>query len=269
MKLLIRQLLLWTLLLQVACGAADSNIPGAANTLLKRPARLQVEPQPVPPFADYRDTNEKKSAFFAYMNDKVRIANDEVWAERLFTLAALEKFMADTLHSEEILELAALADDYDLPLPETVSEEYFAELLSRIDVVPASLVLAQAANESGWGTSRFAVEGRNFFGIWCYQPGCGIPPARRDAESSHEVRKFSNVLEGVHFYIHNINMGHAYAELRAIRAEVRAEDEKPTGTVLAAGLLRYSERGEDYIDEIRAMIRQNNLASYSIRRKEG
>jgi Bax protein len=239
---------------------------GRADEALVRPERIGDQPQPIPAFGEIMDVKEKKETFFAYMNAKVQVANDDVWAERLFILGLQERFESSNLQDEELLELTSLGAYYRVATPEQLDIQYFEKLLVRVDVVPASLALAQAANESGWGTSRFAREGRNFFGIWCYEAGCGIAPARRNAGAKHEVRKFSSVLEGVRAYLHNINTGGAYQELREIRAAIRDEGKKPSGKQVAQGLVRYSERGEEYITEISAMIRQNNLERFSVRR---
>tara|TARA_R110002072_G_scaffold1780_10_gene14818 strand:+ start:41544 stop:42404 length:861 start_codon:yes stop_codon:yes gene_type:complete len=218
--------------------------------------------EPLPDFTQYKDVKKKKSAFFDFMHPRVKAANDAVWEERLRVQAFRNKFAAGSLTNAMKAELFAIIEQYDLDLPTEITDNTFTELLLRVDVVPASLILAQAANESAWGTSRFAREGRNLFGIWCYKPGCGLKPKRRSVGSKHEVRVFDNVQEGIAFYIYNINIGHAYDHLRALRAASREEEEKPTGLELAAGLTRYSERGQAYVDEIRKMIRQNNLSRY-------
>lgn len=232
----------------------------------ERPERTTDQPQPIPAFSEISDVKMKKQAFFEYMNAKVGVANDDVWAERLYLLALQENFGTAGLSEQDTAHLVELADYYKLPVPQMLEQDYFEALLERIDVVPAALVLAQAANESAWGTSRFALQGRNFFGLWCFEKGCGIPPLQRNAGTEHEVHNFRSVLDGVRFYIHSINTANPYREVRELRAEVRQEDQHPTGTYLAAGLTLYSARGTDYVDEIRAMIRQNNLSRYSVSR---
>ncbi|KGE03047.1 hypothetical protein HRUBRA_02364 [Pseudohaliea rubra DSM 19751] len=126
-----------------------------------------------------------------------------------------------------------------------------------MDVIPPGLALAQAAKESGWGRSRFAVEGNNLFGQWCFDPGCGIVPARRPEGSRHEVAAFDSVDEAIRRYMNNLNTHERYAPFRERRAALRARDTVLTGPALVAGLLGYSERGEVYLDELRAMMRQN------------
>jgi len=142
-------------------------------------------------------------------------------------------------------------------------EEHVEKLLLRVDVVPASLVIAQAAKESGWGSSRFAREGNNFFGIWCFNRGCGMTPANRDAGRHHEVAMFDTVKEGVRYYIRTINSHNAYSTLRQIRAVARNNNQPFGGEQLATGLLRYSERGVLYVNEIQSMIRYNRLHRFT------
>jgi Bax protein len=136
-------------------------------------------------------------------------------------------------------------------------------LLRRINIIPSSLVLAQAANESAWGTSRFAIEANNYFGQWCYREGCGLVPTERDEGLSHEVKNFNSVVDSVKSYLHMLNSGKAYALLRNLRQQ-RLEEEKPlTGYELAAGLAKYSERGTAYVASIRSLIVANHLQHYS------
>jgi Bax protein len=98
------------------------------------------------------------------------------------------------------------------------------------------------------------------FGQWCYQPGCGIVPKRRGEGQVHEVASFDDVDAAVASYLRNINSHRAYADLRAARADLRAANQPVTGNAMANHLLRYSERGLDYVEEIQSMIRVNKLA---------
>jgi len=141
--------------------------------------------------------------------------------------------------------------------------EQVDQLLLRVDVVPASLVIAQAAKESGWGRSRFAREGNNNFGIWCFTRGYGMPPERRAEGRHHEVAMFDTVEEGVRYYVRTINSHIAYNDLRQMRAEARHQHRAFAGETLATGLLRYSERGLMYVDEIKSMIRYNQLQRFT------
>ena len=125
--------------------------------------------------------------------------------------------------------------------------------------MPASLALAQAAKESGWGTSRFARAGNNWFGQQCFREGCGHVPVRREADRQHEVARFPSVQAAVDAYMLNLNTHYRYQEFRDLRAQSRGNGNSLKGTELAAGLLAYSERREAYVAEIIDMIEYNEL----------
>ncbi|WP_290649492.1 glucosaminidase domain-containing protein [Aquisalimonas sp.] len=139
------------------------------------------------------------------------------------------------------------------------STAFREELLRRVDAVPADMALAQAANESGWGQSRFTREANNLFGVWTWHEDRGLVPERRVAGATHFVRVFPDLRASVRNYLYTINVGDAYAGLRESREQGRAEGVGLSGARLAAGLHRYSERGEAYVEEIRSMIRVNDL----------
>jgi Bax protein len=126
-------------------------------------------------------------------------------------------------------------------------------------MIPAAMVIAQAAIESGWGTSNFAQEGNNLFGEWCYTKGCGIVPRRRAASASHEVRKFDSIEDSINSYYRNINTNNAYRSLRDLRAKIRHNEAHFTGSALVAGLGKYCGRGEVYIHEVRGLIQSKDL----------
>jgi len=137
--------------------------------------------------------------------------------------------------------------------------ELLFELLKRVDNIPAPLALAQAANESAWGTSRFALEGNNIFGQWCFDEGCGIVPSRRRANASHEVRAFESLDAAVAAYFLNLNTHDRYQGFRDMRFQMRNQRGDLDPLVLVFGLVGYSERGDKYVDEIQTMIQQNDL----------
>ncbi|MBL4585020.1 MAG: glucosaminidase domain-containing protein [Pseudomonadales bacterium] len=152
------------------------------------------------------------------------------------------------------------------PASQTVNSDQITveKLLVKIDHIPASLVLSQSANESAWGRSRFATEANNYFGIWCFKPGCGVVPSGRPAKATYEVTRYQSVSHSVTAYFRNINSHPAYSQLREIRAELRHKDEPITGAALAGGLEHYSARGDAYIEELRAMIRYNKLEGITL-----
>ena len=138
--------------------------------------------------------------------------------------------------------------------------EQLAELRKRVDIVPLSLALSQTAEESGWGTSRFAVEGNALFGQWTWGGGMKPKEQRTRTRGDHGVAAFESPLESVTSYMLNLNTHHTYESLRDRRAELRANNQPVTGNELAGTLTRYSERGGAYVDTLRSIMRVNNLA---------
>lgn len=138
----------------------------------------------------------------------------------------------------------------------------FGALLRRHDVVPPSLALAQSIEESGWGTSRFALHGNALFGQRTFEPGDGMVPRQRGAGEQHEVKSFDQLHESVLTYVLNLNRHTAYKEFRRLREAMRGKDAPLNGTVLAGSMTRYSERGQEYVDTIRTIMRTNDLAVF-------
>lgn len=137
-----------------------------------------------------------------------------------------------------------------------------ALLLRRVDVIPPSLALAQAAEESGWGTSRFAREGRALFGQRTHADAPGLIPKAHAGEVAIKVKSFDELLEGVRSYARNLNTHNAYVNFRTLRANMRksAQDVSEINSMrLIETLGSYSERGQDYVQTIKTIIRVNNL----------
>jgi uncharacterized FlgJ-related protein len=128
-----------------------------------------------------------------------------------------------------------------------------------VDTVPPSLVLAQTTEESGWGTSRFAVEGNALFGMWTWD-GAGITPLQqRSGLGNYKIAAYETPLQSVIAYMHNLNTHQSYAELRARRAKLRSAGKKVTGWELAGTLTNYSERRQAYVDSLRSLMKVNML----------
>ena len=217
----------------------------------------------LPDFSSFKNVKEKKEQFFQFMLPKIRLANTKIRAERARLQSILDRNKGELRFSDvDTTFVASLKLKYKVS-EELVTLETIEALLSKIDEVPASLVLAQSANESGWGTSRFAIEARNMFGIWCFREGCGIKPLQRAAGEKYEVAKYNSIQESVEAYMLNINSHRAYRELRRIRSRTRADNGDPSGMALAEGLETYSARGGEYVKEIKQLIRVNKLQRFN------
>ena len=213
----------------------------------------------LPDFSEYRDVHTKKLRFFGFLLPLVDEENERLLdlRTRLNYIYEYVRWDRNIDHQDRVW-LHDVIEEFRIPETDIHSEEFWDVALRRVDAVPEHLVLAQAANESAWGTSRFAREGNNLFGQWCFRQGCGLVPNDRPEGESYEVARFGSVSESIGSYMHNLNTGRTYKELREIRAEARRKGHEPDSTDMAAGLKSYSERGDDYILELRSMIRYNS-----------
>ncbi|HSG90748.1 MAG TPA: glucosaminidase domain-containing protein [Pseudomonadales bacterium] len=218
---------------------------------------------PLPDLRAVTDVKEKKSRFFDYLLPIVEHRNAWVRGARSFLADARAQLAAGRpLDEAQKRRVASLGARYRVTLDGDPDVAAIDELLVRADEIPPSLVLAQAASESAWGTSRFARAANNLFGEWCFTAGCGVVPQRRPPGLTHEVEQFASVPDSVDSYFRNLNTHAAYETIRSLRAKARRAGREPLGAELAAGLGQYSERGQEYIDEIRAIIRINDLETY-------
>ena len=217
----------------------------------------------VPNFSSITDVKTKKEMFFSYMQPKIKEENDIIRKQREKLKSIIDN-MASGLSNKDKSYIEDLSLKYKVQTAKEIDLTNLLTLYNRVDIIPASLGLAQSSKESGWGTSRFATQGNNYFGQWCYEKGCGIVPKRRYKNAKHEVAVFKDTKASVKAYIRNINSGAVYEKLRNIRAKLRSSNKPVLGYGLAPGLTKYSERGEKYVKEIQAMIRSNKLERYDV-----
>ena len=201
-----------------------------------------------------RETGARKALFFKTVLPLVLQVNEEILRarRRLWNLhfqISLDKKPGPA----DRLWLMVMAERYGL---KRVS---IAALLKRVDIIPPSLALAQAAEESGWGTSRFVREGNAVFGQWTFSETRSLTPSRRDEDKKHRIKTFSSLLDSVRAYVHNLNTHRAYVKLRRLRNNLRLKGAPVEGLLLVDNIERYSERGEKYVKDIRNLIEGNNL----------
>lgn len=211
-------------------------------------------------FLDYPAGIERKQAFFNYLNPIIEEVNRSLLEHRNKVIFLSQK---SQLNIRDRRWLKHINEQYNAYVFDEHNQKHWSALLDKIDIIPAALVLAQSAKESGWGTSRFAREGNNFFGQWCYNAGCGMVPEKRDRDANHEVAKYKSMKESVASYIKNLNSHPAYKDLRKIRKHLRKTKKAITGYHLATGLKHYSERGQLYVKEVQTLIRNNKLDGYT------
>lgn len=204
-------------------------------------------------------TSHKKSLFFRALLPIILAENDYVRQERNYALHLFEKGVP-AIGSAERVWLDERVKRYRI----RGSLDYVAvrkQLMQRLDVVPPSLALAQAASESGWGVSRFAQEGNNLFGHVTANANKGMLPAARPAGIGLAMRTFPSVSASVRAYVNNLNTSRVYSDLWRLRERMRSTAELLDPAALAGGLLAYSERGQDYIEDIRTIMSNNRLAA--------
>lgn len=194
---------------------------------------------------------QKKAIFFRLMAPLILMSNENILATR-------EQIEEASLNSPQLLKLAAKYKVIS-SVENEFEESHRQRLLKRVDTLPPSLVLAQAAEESGWGTSRFAIEGNSFFGQWDFSGNGMVPAKQRKELGNYGLARFEYPLDSVKGYMLNINSHPAYEKLRELRAKLHASHQPVTGLVLAGTLDKYSERGQAYIEGLREMIRYNGL----------
>lgn len=203
------------------------------------------------------DPGRRKSVFLRTLLPIVLAENERIRYQREYVASRIANGLP-VPGSPARRALRELLHDYGLEgtldQPETQRE-----LLLRLDEVPPGLVLAQAAIESGWGSSRFARLANNLFGIWTFRDGMGLVPRARGDDERHTVRWYPSIRASVRSYLRNLNIGHAYEDFRTRRAEMRRSGGSLSSLELIPALTRYSSRGKDYIRELRAIILANRL----------
>ena len=207
----------------------------------------------VPNGLDNLPVGDKKAIFIRLMLPLILNANREIWEQR------------------EILEVAKNASDhqtvmniakmYKINTDEVNIEELISSANERVLPVPTSLALAQAAIESGWGTSRFSIQGNALFGQWSWSPESGLKPLEA-SNSRAVVRSFPELQSSVTAYMKNLNTHFAYQEFRELRNSYISKEKWPNGFDLAPAMHSYAEIGDHYVDSIKQIILQNNLVRF-------
>jgi len=223
--------------------------------------------RPLPPVWPIPDdpTAARKAQMINLLYPIIHQHNRFLLAQRKRLLLLQEKAAHGSLPQSDLAWLNSLAQTYKLDQPESdaATPALSGALLRRVDIIPADLALAQAASESAWGSSRFALQGNNYFGIWCFTAGCGLVPLQRPAGTNYEVQYFASVADNVDAYMLNINSHASYKPLRDLRARLRAQHQPLTGKALSGGLGNYSGIGDDYITQLRQLMRHNDLKRFN------
>jgi Bax protein len=218
-------------------------------------------------FHVFKDIGLRKRLFLHTLLPPALLARQEVSLERSRLQSILAKidcplgevvFSGNANGSSHCSWQSFLAAD-DINFVKELSRTYRTtsanELLARVTPLPASLILAQGALETSWGRSRFAREGNSIFGMWTWK-NKGMVPAAREEGKSHKVKAYDSILDSIRAYQLTLNRLKQYENLRNLRLET------DNSLILAEGLTLYSQRGDDYVNDIKSVILSNNLQSY-------
>ena len=225
------------------------NLDNVRKNKIVKPINLSLLPSEI---RNIESTKKKKSLFIKIVLPLILEENNRIKVDRKKLFRILNK----NRNSEaEKKWLNSKFKQYG------VLNNDLSTLKVRMDIVPVSLAIAQAAKESGWGTSRFAIEGNALFGQWTWS-GEGIKPAGVDSEEKHKVMKFKVLKASVRAYQRNLNTHGSYKEFRSERANMRDNDEELDSLILADYLDKYAATGKEYTKIIKQIIKQNNLQDF-------
>jgi Bax protein len=227
-----------------AIRAGEAEVPRSFVTSLPRPTMKSAP------------TAERKKQFFRILLPLVLSANETIGHERARLQRILhQRGAGGRVSRRDGTWLARLAEHYG------VAPTDAAALRRRVDVIPPSMALAQAAIESAWGTSRFALEGNALFGLWTWREETGLIPQRRSKSASYAVRKYDALSQSVRSYIHTLNTHQAYRGLRKTRAAMRAANGRLDTSVLVDHLHAYAVN-DRYVKIVKKLIRNERLQDF-------
>lgn len=205
--------------------------------------------------------DNKKRLFFRTLAPLILRGNELIMVDR----QRLSDIRASQMKNEAIPEkdqswILKLAKVYKVDAKdEEVTSTLMDNLWKKVDIVPVSLALAQAAEESGWGTSRFAAKGNAVYGQWTWGSNAITPEKQRKELGNYGIASFETLQQSISAYMLNLNTHNAYASLREKRKELREKNQKITGHILAGQLTKYSERGDEYVKSLRSLMEYNLL----------
>jgi len=199
-------------------------------------------------------TMEQKKSFIQMILPLILAANEEIAMRRVAIKRAASAGDRNALEKWARL--------YQINVDKKSTTVLKQHILLRADEIPVALALSQAAVESGWGTSRFALQGNALFGQWAWKASAGLKPLQA-SNNKAVVRSFPNLFGSVRAYMHNLNTHQSYTDMRQQRARLAEREERGKGYALAKNLNRYAEIGDEYVDKLRTIIRVNNLDQYA------
>ncbi len=210
-------------------------------------------------YYDIKNSSKQKKEFINILLPLVQKGNAKVRKERAFIVHFFENAGKNSFRELDEISLARLISLYKKYKIHNLFDK--DEYLRKIDIVPASLAIAQAAVESAWGKSRFVIEANNIFGQWTYS-GKGIVPADRAEGKTHTLKIFSTLQSSVYAYILNLNRNPAYKMFRKLRENAHKNKMIFNGLMAAKAMINYSQRRGKYVKLLDTIITGNNLLYY-------
>ncbi len=212
-------------------------------------------------FNELQDVGVKKKLFYLITLPIIHESNGLILKDREMIINIEKKFLRADLNENETNEVIRLSKRYNLDYS-TINLKLFRDLKQRINIIPVSLALAQAIVESGWGQSRFALEGNALYGQWTTNEQKGLIPEDRDEDKTHAVRKFENLKQSVQAYMHNINTHRAYYSFRVVRRIAERVQYTDPISAKVKFLAAYAEIGQEYVDKLELIIESNKLREF-------
>ncbi len=208
-------------------------------------------------FLEIKSVNKRKKLFINTLLPIIFVENRKILEDRKKILDWWNKSDGESFSREFWPNwLFELSEKYNY------TDSSLGNLLIRVDIVPLSLALSQAAIESGWGTSRYMNQGNAIFGQYTYDSKNGMKPKHRSSQDKFFIRKFSNLSDSVRSYLKNINTHAAYEDFRQERRKLRMNGEDLSGNILANYLKNYSERNQAYVNDLKLLIETNNFMKF-------
>ena len=225
------------------------DLKGIRSGALVKPIYLSKLPKDL---RKLKSTQKKKDTFIKIVMPLILDENNKILENRKKLFKILGK--QNNSRGERVW-LKRRFEDYE------IKNEDVTELKIRMDIVPVSIAIAQAAKESGWGTSRFALEGNAMFGQWTWGKK-GISPLKKEKNQDHKILKFPILRSSVKAYKNNLNTHNGYKEFREKRADLRRKNKKISGVVLVQYLYNYAATGSEYTKILKKIIEQNQLTDF-------
>ena len=225
------------------------NLEDVRNTKLVKPVDIGLLPNEI---KNIENSKKRKNMFIKIILPLIVKENNKIRVDRKRLFTILNK------NSNSEIEKKWLQKKYK---QYGVGQNDLSTLKIRMDEIPVSLAIAQAAKETGWGTSRFALKGNALFGQWTWS-GDGLKPKKAEEGKDHKVMKFHSLQLSVRAYLRNLNTHSSYKNLRKARTKLRNQNKDLDSLILSRHLDKYAETGNQYIEVLQKIIEQNNLKDF-------